>query len=65
MFEMLGPAPAFVSKVKKQFRWRLLVKCREEEILKQFVLYCIGKLKDNDPLGGININLTLDPMILE
>ena len=65
MFEMLGPAPAFVSRVKKQFRWRLLVKGAKEEILKQFVLYCLGKLKENDPLKGISISLTLDPMAME
>jgi len=65
MFEMLGPAPAFVSRVKKQFRWKLLVKGAQEEILKQFVLYCLGKLKENDPLKGIVINLTLDPMSME
>jgi len=65
MFEMLGPAPAFVSKIKKQFRWKLLVKCTQEEILKQFVLYCLGKLKENDPLTGIRINLTLDPLAME
>lgn len=65
MFEMLGPAPAFVSKIKKKFRWKLLVKCKEEEILKQFVLYCIGKLKENDPLKGMQINLTLNPTAME
>ena len=65
MFEMLGPAPAFVSKIKKQFRWKLIVKCKEEEILKQFVLYCLGKLKENDPLTGIGINLTLNPVSME
>ena len=62
LFEFLGPAPAFVSKLKKQFRWRILVKCSKtdnpEEILKQFVLYCIGKLKENDPLKGMNISIT-------
>ena len=65
MFEMLGPAPAFVSKIKKQFRWKLLVKCEQEEILKQFVLYCLRKLKENDSLTGITIHLTLDPETME
>jgi len=65
MFEMLGPAPAFVSKIKKQFRWKLLIKGGQEEILKQFVLYCLGKLKENDPLTGIGVHLTLNPTSLE
>ncbi|MCL2398821.1 MAG: primosomal protein N' [Defluviitaleaceae bacterium] len=65
LFEMLGPAPAFVSKIKKQFRWKLLVKCTQEETLKRFVLYCLGKLKENDPLTGIGIHLTLNPLAME
>jgi len=64
-FEMLGISPAFVSKIKKSFRWKLLVKCREEEPLKAFVLYCIKKLKQNDPLTGITVHLTQNPIIME
>ena len=64
-FEMFGPMPAVISKIKKQFRWKLLVKSVNEELLKQFVLYCLGKLKDNDPLTGVTISLTLNPMSVE
>lgn len=64
-FEMLGPAPAFISKIKKQYRWKLLVKCENEEPLKQFVIYCMNKLRDNDPLTGITAHLTLDPVMME
>jgi len=64
-FELIGISPAFVSKIKNQFRWKLLVKCQEDESLKAFVLYCIRKLKENDPLTGITINLTLDPIVMD
>jgi primosomal protein N' (replication factor Y) len=64
-FALMGISPAFVSKVKGQFRWKLLVKCAEEEPLKQFVLYCIKKLRENDPLPGISVHLSLNPVILE
>ncbi|MCL2603745.1 MAG: primosomal protein N' [Defluviitaleaceae bacterium] len=65
LFELMGVSPAFVSKVKQQFRWKLLVKCAEEEPLKQFVLYCIRKLRENDPLPNIAVHLSLNPAILE
>jgi primosomal protein N' (replication factor Y) len=65
LFEILEPTPAFVSKIKKQFRWKCLVKCDGEEPLKQFVLYCMKKLRENDPLAGITAHLTLDPVIME
>jgi primosomal protein N' (replication factor Y) len=65
LFEILGPTPAFVSKIKKQFRWKLLVKADDREFLKQFVLYCIRKLKENDPLPGIAAYITLDPAVTD
>jgi len=64
-FELLGMSPAFVSKIKNQFRWKILVKCDKEEPIKAFVLYCTKKLRENDPLTGINIHLTLNPVMLD
>jgi len=64
-FALIGISPAFVSKIKKQFRWKLLLKSTEEEALKNFVLYCIKKLKENDPLTGITVHLTLNPIVME
>ena len=64
-FQVIGISPAFVSKIKNLFRWKLLVKCTEEEPLKAFVLYCIKKLKENDPLTGITVHLTLNPIIMD
>ena len=64
-FDVIGISPAFVSKIKKLFRWKLLVKCREEEPLQAFVLYCMRKLKQNDPLEGITVHLTQNPIIME
>jgi primosomal protein N' (replication factor Y) len=64
-FELLGVSPAFVSKVKDQFRWKMLVKCKEEEPLKQFVIYCTKKLRENDPLAGMALHLSLNPVMME
>ena len=59
--ETLGPAPAVVSKIRGKYRWKLLVKCNDEEILKKFVFYCLDKLKTSTNVEGITMNLTLDP----
>jgi len=64
-FAVIGISPAFVSKIKNQFRWKLLAKCQDAEPLKAFVLYCIRKLRENDPLPGITVHLNLDPIIME
>jgi len=64
-FDIIGISPASVSKIKQQYRWKLLLKCTEEEPLKAFVLYCIKKLRENDPLTGITVHLTLNPVVME
>jgi len=64
-FEQLGLSPAFVSMIKKQFRWKLLVKCQEEAPLVAFVLYCIKKLRENDSLKNLTTHLTLNPITME
>jgi len=64
-FQTIGISPAFVSRIKKQYRWKLLVKCKEEEPLKSFVIYCMRKLRENDPLTGLTTHLTLNPVNME
>jgi primosomal protein N' (replication factor Y) len=64
-FELIGLSPAFVSMVKRQFRWKLLVKSAEEAQLVAFVLYCIKKLKNHDPLTNLTLHLTLNRIVME
>ncbi|MCL2349845.1 MAG: primosomal protein N' [Defluviitaleaceae bacterium] len=59
--ELKGPAPAVISKIKMNYRWKLLVKCHDEDILRQFVYYCLEKLEKIDKLDGIKVNLTPNP----
>ncbi|MDR2183895.1 MAG: primosomal protein N' [Clostridiales bacterium] len=59
--EVLGPAPAIISKIRQSYRWKILVKCQDEDIIKKFVHYCLDKLREHEDLEGISINLTLDP----
>jgi primosomal protein N' (replication factor Y) len=59
--EILGPAPAIISKMRQNYRWKILVKCRDEEIIRKFVRHCLDKLKEQEDLEGITMNLTLNP----
>ena len=38
--QILGPTPAVLSKFRQEYRWRILIKCQDEEVLKQFVIFC-------------------------
>ena len=64
-FEIMGMSPAFVSKINLVFRWKVLLKCKDENALTSFVLYTVGKLKENDPLKGLTIHLNLNPVMME
>ena len=56
--EVLGPAPCQVVKIKQAYRWKLMVKCADEDILSQYVHYCIDKLKQVENIEGIKLGLT-------
>lgn len=60
-FEILGPTPAILSKLKQEYRWRILIKCKEEERLRQFALYCCEKWQ-NSKKWNVVLNLTMNPV---
>lgn len=62
-FELLGPAPASLSKIKKQYRWKIIIKCEQEELLKTYAMYCLDKYNKVKNNSGIAIHLYMNPMI--
>ena len=64
-FDIIGMSPAFVSKINLIFRWKVLLKCKDENALTAFVLYTVGKLKENDTLKGLTVHLNLNPVMME
>ncbi len=63
-FELLGPTQARISKIKKSYRWKIIIKCEDEQKLKTYVLYCLDKFKKNGfQTNDINIQLNMNPMI--
>ena len=59
-FIILGPVPAFISKIKNEYRFTITVKYSDEYRLKKFVLYCIDKFKERNGKTGIYINITMN-----
>ncbi|MBR1442438.1 MAG: primosomal protein N', partial [Firmicutes bacterium] len=64
-FDLLGPAPAVISKIKKQYRWKVIVKGIEEERVRNFVLYCMDRLREKVDLSSVTVNMTLDPTFIQ
>lgn len=65
LFEIIGPAPATISKIRKRYRWRMVVKSVDEGKMKLFVFYCLDKLKQGGNLSDINISITLNPVMFD
>ena len=65
-FEILGPAPAMISRINGMYRWKILVKTTSaaEALLLQYVFYCMDKLRERADLANVNVNLTLNPRVL-
>ncbi|MCL1935137.1 MAG: primosomal protein N' [Defluviitaleaceae bacterium] len=64
IFEVLGPSPAVISKIQNKYRWKIIVKSKDEEPLVNFVLYTLAKLEKQHNINNININITLNPMLM-
>ena len=60
-FEHMGPIPAVISKIKNNHRWQIIVKAENEEKIKNYVLFCLNKLKLYRNLDKINVGLYLNP----
>ncbi|HIT73592.1 MAG TPA: primosomal protein N' [Candidatus Fimicola cottocaccae] len=62
-FIIIGPVPAFISKIKNEYRFTITVKYSDEYRLKKFVLYCIDKFKERNGKTGIYINITMNRVV--
>ncbi|CAA7602763.1 Type III restriction enzyme, res subunit [Acididesulfobacillus acetoxydans] len=62
LLNVLGPAPAVLPRLKKQFRWQVLVKGKNIEILRAFLHGGIEKFFQSSAAHGIILNIEVDPM---
>lgn len=58
--ELLGPSPATISKIKKEYRWRIILKGKDEQELKKFVLSCVQLFQDKR--RRVYLNLIYNPL---
>ena len=60
--EVLGPSPATLGRINNVFRWKLLVKCKQEERLRSFADYCLAQfLQEEKRLVSV---VDIDPMTI-
>lgn len=57
---VLSPSPASLPKFRGEYRWRVLVKCKDVERLQSFVLYTVEKVKKKTA-KNVYFDLALQP----
>ena len=64
--EVLGPSSAQLSRINNVFRWKLLVKCKEEQRLRNFIRYCLEKYRDSSPAAAYVVMMAdIDPTAIQ
>lgn len=59
--QVLGPVPAYVSKVKNKYIYRLLIKCENIDGIDEFLLYAQDKCRKNTSYENISIVIDKNP----
>jgi primosomal protein N' (replication factor Y) len=60
-FEILGPSPASIEKIRNYWRWHLILKGRNSKSLRQKAAEIIETLKD---IKDVRIDVDVDPINL-
>ena len=60
--DILGPAPAVLSRLKNQWRWQISVKGRRLDLLRAFLHQGVKNFYNNSASSGIILNIEVDPL---
>ena len=58
---ILGPTPAQIFKVKNKFRYRMIIKFKDEKTLKKIVKESFFRFNEYEKFSGISILADVDP----
>ncbi|MHB8073862.1 replication restart helicase PriA [Desulfosporosinus fructosivorans] len=60
--DILGPAPAVLTKLKNQWRWQISVKGRRLDILRAFLHQGVQRFSKGPASSGVVLNIEVDPL---
>lgn len=60
---VLGPSPANISKLKNAYRWRIIIKCEEYNLLNQLIQLLNEKIYEENIASFMSIQLDINPMM--
>ena len=60
--EVLGPAPAPILKINNRYRYRVLVKCRNDKEIRAILAQILRAAQQDRANKGLSILIDVDPM---
>ncbi len=60
--DILGPAPAVLTKLKNQWRWQISVKGRRLDLLRAFLHQGVQRFSKGPASSGVILNIEVDPL---
>ncbi|EHQ91468.1 replication restart helicase PriA [Desulfosporosinus youngiae] len=60
--DILGPAPAVLSRLRDQWRWQISVKGTSQDLLRSFLHQGVQRFFKNSASNGIILNIEVDPL---
>ena len=63
-FQVFGPAPAALTKIKKKFRWQIIVKGSREhaKAMREAVSESYDRFSKLRKIKGVNVTIDVDPL---
>ncbi len=60
--DILGPAPAVLSRLRNQWRWQISIKGTRQDLLRSFLHQGVQRFFKNPASGGIILNIEVNPL---
>jgi primosomal protein N' (replication factor Y) len=60
--DILGPAPAVLTRLKNQWRWQISVKGRRLDLLRAFLHQGVQRFCKGPASSGVILNIEVDPL---
>jgi len=60
--DILGPAPAVLTRLRNQWRWQISVKGTRQDLLRSFLHQGVQRFFKSPASNGITLNIEVDPL---
>ncbi len=59
---ILGPIPSGISKIKNKYRWQILIKCENTDMLNNRLLDALNAVKTDEKLSCVQVQIDKNPV---